>query len=96
MKIALKAFVYELDFGCADNKDYAVFNSAAMGDTWYTLIGPIDIEYEIPASFNSTLAKVAALEKAKYQTVKDHAQTMAIFEEQISKLLCITMDEVPA
>ena len=49
MKIIIKAFVYAAGFGDCNGKTYIIFNSDTLTDRFYTLVGPVDVEFEIPA-----------------------------------------------
>jgi hypothetical protein len=88
--VKLKAFVYEADFGYGE-PEFRIFNTETMGDKWYTLIGPADFEYEIPASFNPTAAKLAALEKQKQAVRAEYLARVREIEERISNLQALEM-----
>ena len=50
MKTTIKAFVYVADYGDCDGKTYVIFNTDTMQSKFYTLVGPVDVEFEIPAT----------------------------------------------
>ena len=57
MKTTIKAFVYFVDYGDCSGKTYLIFNSDTMQDRFYKFVGPVNIEYEVPAT-----PKIQALE----------------------------------
>jgi hypothetical protein len=89
--VKITAFVYELDFGHGDGPEFRVFNSDTQGDKWYTLVGPVEIEYEIPDSFNPTASKLAQLEKEKAAVRAEYLARVREIEERISKLQALEM-----
>ena len=50
MKTTIKAFVYVADFGSCNGKTYVIFNDDRMEDGFYKFVGPVNIEYEVPAT----------------------------------------------
>ena len=50
MKTTIKAFVYSVDYGDCSGKTYLIFNSDTMQDKFYKFVGPVDIDFEIPAT----------------------------------------------
>jgi hypothetical protein len=90
-KVTISGYVYELDFGYGDEPSYRIFGSDTQGDEHYTLIGPVEVVYEIPDSFNPTAAKLAALEKEKQAVRAAYLAKVREIEERISKLQALEM-----
>ena len=83
-KVQIKGFAYEACFG--GDAEYVFFNTDNMGDQWYTLIGPAQFTYEIPADFNPVAAKIAALEKERDAVRAEFAKQVRQLDERIANL----------
>lgn len=88
--VTLTGFVYEVDFGYGD-REYRFFTSERMGDAHYTLVGPAAFAYQVPADFNPTASKLAALEAAKAQARAEYLARVREIEEQIGRLQALEM-----
>ena len=83
--VTIKCFVYEVDYGCGA-KQYQISNYDRMADNHWTLVGPLAVDYTIPADFNPVAAKVAALEAKKAQALAEYQQTVADLNRRLSEL----------
>jgi hypothetical protein len=83
--VKISGFVYQMDIGGGE-PDYAFFSSDCQGDRWYTLIGPAEFTYEIPAGFNPVARKLATLEAEKQKVRAAFAAKVAEIDEAIGKL----------
>jgi hypothetical protein len=90
--VKLEGFIYEVKFHEGDEPSYSLLFSDDAGDKYYTLIGPVSFEYEIPPDWNPTAAKVAALEKEREEVKAEFARRVADLNERISKLQAITYE----
>ena len=91
--VKIKGFVYELDWGYGDKKEYWFMSTDKSSDEYYTLIGPAEFNYTIPASFDPVASKVAELEAVKLKLKADFAKKMMEIEDSISKLTAITYED---
>ena len=81
--ITIEGFIFKSPYGTYTHA------SCDMAEHGYVLIGPHNIEFEIPADFNPVAAEVAALEK-KLDTLNDeHQQKVAAIKSRIKDLQCI-------
>lgn len=86
--IMMKAFVHMTtdDWNKGDMSIYPCDDLTATG---LVLVGPVDVEYTLPESFNPIAAEVAAIEKKMDEMAdKYHAQTRQL-TERIESLLCL-------
>lgn len=90
-QVTISGFVYECDYGYGGEVEYRFFSSERMGDKYYTLIGPADFAYEVPDSFNSTAAKVQALEAERARISAEFAAKVRDLDERINKLQALEM-----
>lgn len=60
-----------------------------MNSCGYVLVGPCDIEYKMPESFNPIAAQVSSLEKELDKANKAHTDKVIAIKERIANLLCI-------
>lgn len=74
----------------------ALMHSSAndMTSCGYVLVGPCDIEYEIPAGFNPIAAEVEGLQKVLDKENEKHASKVRNIKDRIASLLCLTFDPV--
>lgn len=91
--VALTGYVYLQDFGASlgMKPSYVLFGSDNMGDRHYTLVGSVDIAYELPAGFNPTAAKLAAIEQERERVRRAFYARLAELDEQASKLQALEM-----
>lgn len=89
MKHTIKGYVYEVQHNWEPKPRYMLMCTQNVEDEAYTLIGPASFDYEMPAGFNPTAQKLAALEAGKEKALQDYLRTKALFEEKISKLQCL-------
>jgi hypothetical protein len=85
----IKGFVYEADYGYSSEPEYRFFSSPDMGDKYYTLIGPCEFTYELPADFNSKSAKIAALQKEQERLRAEFFAKVGAITQRISELQAI-------
>ena len=86
--VTVLGFVYEVDYGFGD-KEYRVFSSNTLADNHYTLVGPFSLDYEIPAGFNPTAAKLAALDVEEQKLRAAFNTRICELQEKRSKLQAI-------
>jgi hypothetical protein len=92
-KLKLEGFVYE-HVRYDGEKSYHLLSSPDSSDEDWSLVGPLSllVDYPIPAGWNPTAAKVAALEKEREEVKAEFARTVADLNERISKLQAITYE----
>jgi hypothetical protein len=90
-QVTISGFVYEADYGYGGEVEYRFFSTDTMGDKFYTLIGPVEFTYDIPDSFNSTAAKVAALEAERDRISAEFAAKVRDINARISNLQALEM-----
>lgn len=90
MKITLSAHVYmERDF--LGKMEYRLYGFDGLDqETFGVYVGPVSVDYEIPADFNPVAAQVKALKAKKAEALDAYNRTVAQINEQLSKLLAIT------
>lgn len=88
--VTVKGYVYLMDFGHGD-PEYVMFTSDRQGDKYYTLIGPAEFAYDIPADFNPVAAKLSALEAEKQKIRAAFAAKVAEIDDAINKLQALEM-----
>ena len=93
MKVTESGFILYRKYEWED-KGHFLFAGCELDN--YITVRPHTIEYEIPDDFNPIPGQVAALEAEKQKLKADFAKRMMEIEDSISKLTCITMDEVTA
>ena len=94
--VQITGHVYELRFSYDTKSSFVMFNSDKMADDHYTYVGPISVAYTVPADYNSTAQKLAALVAKREAACKQFAETVRAIDERISKLQAITFDGVAA
>ena len=94
--VKITGHVYELRFRWDAASTFLVMSSKNMGDDSYTYVGPVEIDYEIPADYNPTAQKIAALQAKREAAGREFAATVKAIDEQISKLQALTCDGVAA
>ena len=74
-----------------DGKDnFTVFSfDATNSKMGYVYVGPVEINYTIPAGWNAIASKVAALQQERDEAAKQFADTVRRIDEQIGKLTAI-------
>lgn len=60
-------------------------------DHEHTLVGPLDVEYEIPDDFDPRPSQLAALQAKKQQIRAEFAKAVKDLDDQIASLLAIEM-----
>jgi hypothetical protein len=86
----IKGFVYHADYGYGE-PEFRILGSDKMSDQHYTLVGPLSIEYEVPADFNPTAAKLAALEAEKQKVRAAYLERVREIERRIANLQALEM-----
>lgn len=87
MKVTIKAFVHKgIDQYVSG---YCLFSCDDMTSCGYVLVGPVEIEYEVPESFNPVAAQVTALEKMLDEETHAHTRKVMQIKGRIQELLCI-------
>ena len=93
MKVTIKGFVHYKKEEHVDWGDYRIFPYQTDYDGAVYIV-PCSLEVEIPDDFNPIQHQVAALEKEKRELQAKFAKDLMNIEESISRLTCITMDEL--
>lgn len=92
--VTIKGFVYEYDhYSEGDPAKYSFYSSDTHGSTYCTLVGPAEFQFTIPATFNRTASRLAALERDKSKVRAAYLAKVKEIEEQISKLSAIEFVE---
>lgn len=89
--VALTGYVYLQDFGAGIERSYVLFSNERMADRHYTLIGPVYINYEVPASFDHAAAQIAALEEEKAELRAAFQTRLTEINDRINKLQALEM-----
>ena len=93
MKLTIKGFVHYKKEEHSDWGDYRIFPYQTDYDG-AVYIAPCSVEVEITDDFNPISQQVASLEKQKRELQAKFAKELMNIEERISRLTCITMDEL--
>jgi len=88
----IKGYAYHVDYGWGDPAEYRIYTSADQSDDNYTLIGPVEVQIEVPDDFDPRPAKIAALEAKKQEIRAKFAAAMTEIERKISELQAITCE----
>lgn len=91
-KQTVKGFAYHVDYGWGDPAEYLIYSSATIGDDNYTLIGPVEVQIEVPNDFDPRPAKIAALEAKKQELRAKFSAAATEIERKISELQAITCE----
>ena len=94
--ITINGFVHckRSDFSGKD--DYTFFTFDATGSSMgYSMVGPAEFAYELPAGFSPTAARLQQLAAEREKAGKDFADAVRRIDAEIGKLTAIS-NEVPA
>lgn len=92
--VTIGGFVYAVDYGGGD-KSYYLMTGDDASDRYWSLIGPVSIEYTIPADFDPRASKIAALEAKRAELRAQFAAAVTEIDRQISQYQAIS-NEVAA
>jgi hypothetical protein len=84
MKTKIKTILHQ-DFHGAGFLLFAV----DMSQYGYVVVGPVEVECEVPDDFNPTAAKISTLEKKLDAMSDEYQRNCASIRGQISDLQCI-------
>lgn len=73
----------------ASESPFVLFSSSTMGDSWYTYVGPVTVEAEVPDDFDPRAAKIAALRAEKAKLRAAFAARVKELDDRINSLLAI-------
>lgn len=97
--ITIKGFIHWKKPQWAGDAEFT-FNQhdyTKVDDSWgYVMVQPHEFTVEIPADFNPIPGLVSQLEAEKRLLKAKFAKDLMCIEDSISKLTCISMDEVTA
>ena len=90
MKIKINGTVQAMKSYLSDKTDFAFFSfqSEAMG---YSIVMPLEIEVDIPDTFNITAAQVATINKRKNFITEEYHQEIFKLDGQLATLQCLEM-----
>jgi hypothetical protein len=94
--VKITGHVYEVRYSWETTSSFAIAGSDNCGCENYTYVGPVEIHYAIPDSYNPTAVKLAALQAKREEAAREFAATVRAIDEQISKLQALTCDGVAA
>lgn len=93
-QIKIQAHVYAVQFSWEDSPTFQVYCSDSMetcnnNNTTYTHVGPVSIDYTMPAGWNQTAAQIAVQEQRKADALAAYQATVADANERLAKLQAI-------
>ena len=88
-KQTVTAYAYQVDYGFS-TPEYRVYSSDKLSDNVCSLVGPVEVTFEVPDDFDPRPAKVAALEAKKQEIRAKFAAAVTDIDRRISELLAIT------
>jgi hypothetical protein len=90
-KVKFQQHLYSVDYG--DGKpQWRLWATPTMSDKYWTLVGPVEVEVEVPDDFDARPAKIAALEAEKQKLRAAFAARVTEIEREISQLQAITCE----
>lgn len=95
MKVIEKGFILYKKCSWDDRGSYS-FKPWEYTDGGYVTVCPHNNEFEVPDDFDPIPGQVANLNAKALALKAKFAKDMMEVDKEKSKLLCITMDEVPA
>ena len=94
--VKVTGHVYEMRYPSDTKSTFIVLSSNKMADDWYTYVGPLNVDYTIPADYNPTAQQIAALQAKRDAAAREFAATVKAIDERLSKLQAISFDGVAA
>jgi hypothetical protein len=94
--VKITGHVYEVRYSWETTSQFITMSHSGFDDENYTYVGPVEIHYAIPDSYNPTAVKLAALQAKREEAAREFAATVRAIDEQISKLQALTCEEVAA
>lgn len=99
--VKITGHVWDYHFGApdadytADSKRFCVMGAGPDSEPsdYRSYVGPIQLDYEVPESYNPTRSQLAALEAQKAKIRTDYLNAVRQIEERISKLQALEFVE---
>lgn len=64
-KHTVTAYVYQVQYAWDKKPCYRVLSNPNQSDHEYSLVGPVEVEFEVPEGFDPRAERLAALEKQR-------------------------------
>ncbi len=94
--VTIKGFVHHSKSGSTGADEFTFFTFDATGSSMgYSLVGPGEFTYELPADFNPVGSRLKQLAAQREKACKEFADTVRRIDSEIGKLTAIA-NEVQA
>jgi hypothetical protein len=89
MKFTQRMYAYHVKYDWHHEVKGMLLSGPDSGDGEHTLVGPVDIEYEIPDDFDPRPAQVAALQAQAEKLRAEFAKSITDINSRIAQLTAI-------